>query len=170
LLSTQEVPVAHIDSLAALPLGRQLADLIRRPALGVRVWISRRQLDEELIAGADPNSRPALALRTTQLLDPRLRRRLAATLERLIDEFDAHSPQLSAAVPFQRDQVAQARAVLPWLAYELRTAESIQPRGVAMVDRLLRDVTGPLYVRNPPAALQRRAQEIYDCLVGDQPV
>jgi hypothetical protein len=169
-LSTQEVPVAHIESVAALPLGRQLADLGRRSALELRVWVSRLQLDEELIAGAPSTSRPALALRATQLLDLKNRRRLAASLERLIDDFDSHSPQLSAAVPFQRDQVAEARAVLPWLAYELRTAENIQPRGVAMVDKLMRDTTGPLYVRGPRGALRCRAQEAYDCLVGDQPI
>jgi hypothetical protein len=130
---------------------------------------SRVQLDEELIAGAEPISRPELALRATQLLAPKVRRRLATRLERLIDEFDANRPQISAAVPFQRDQVREARAILPRLAYELRYADRAQPRCVAMVDRLVRDVTGPLYVRSPPGALHQRAQEIYECLVCDQP-
>jgi hypothetical protein len=168
-LPTQEVPVDQIEGQTAhrasgLPVS------LRRALLAMRVRLSRWRLDEELIAGADPTSGADLARRAEQLVGRSTRLRAALTVERVIDEFDAPRGQLSAAVPFQRDQVAEARRVLPWLAYELRNAERLDPRGVAMVDHLMRDVEGPLFSPAPPGTLRDRAQEAYDCLVCDQPL
>ena len=113
-LSTSEVPVMSVESVSA-PGG--LVDLARRPALSLRVFVWRSRLDYELAAGADPGARPALALRAAQLVHPRHRRKAAACVERLVEEFDADRGWwFSAAIPFLRDQVAEARGTLLWLA------------------------------------------------------
>jgi hypothetical protein len=159
--------VASIDSVARKPLGRRLADLGRRQGLKLRVLAMRTRLDEELAAGVDPNSGPALALRAAQLLRPRYRRRLAAAVEHLVDEVDAHwGPRLSSAVPFRHDQVAEARGTLLSLAQVLRASEGVQPRGVAMVWQLLSDPASPLYLRTARGALEGQVQAALDSLVG----
>jgi hypothetical protein len=147
-----------------------VADLARRPALKLRVFIRRTRLDEELAEGIDPGSRPALALRAIQLVRPRYRRRLAGSVERIVADFDADRGfWLSAAVPFLRDQVAEARGTLLALANALRTAERVHPRGVALVSRLLLDpASSPLYVRSARGALQLKAQAALDCLLSER--
>jgi len=88
-------------------------------------------------------------------------------LKRIVDDFDADRGWwLTAAVPFVRDQVAEARDTLLWLAEALLTAEEIHPRGVALATRLLTDPDSPLYVRSARGALQRQAQTALDQLVG----
>jgi hypothetical protein len=124
-------------------------------------------LDAELAAGADPNSTETLRLRATQLLRPRYRRRLARAVQHLVHELDGQrGPRLSSAIPFLRDQVAEARSTLLSLARVLSASERVHPRGVAMVWRLLSDPASPLYLRTAAGALERHAQLALDCLVG----
>jgi hypothetical protein len=147
--------------------GRPLADLGRRPALRLRVLATRGHLDGQLAAGADPDGTETLKLRAAQLLRPRYRRRLATAVEHLVDELEVHrGHRLSSAVPFLRDQVAEARSTLVSLASVLRASERVHPRGVAMVWRLLSDPASPLYLRTAPGGLERHAQVALDCLVG----
>lgn len=160
----------QIQTLEARSTGDRLVARLRHSVIGISVRLRAWRLDEQLIAAADPTSRIELAQRAEQLVKRGKRERVALSVDRLISEFDRQRPQLSAAVPFQRDQVAEARAVLAWLVYELRDAEQVDPRGVAMIDHLIRDVEGPLFSPSPPGELRRRAQEAYECLVGDQPV
>ncbi len=159
--------MASFDSEAGQPISRRLAGFARRQALRPRVLVSRWRLDQDLAAGVDSGSRPSLGLRADQLLRPRSRRRLANSLKRIVDDFDADRGWwLTAAVPFVRDQVAEARDTLLWLAEALLTAEEIHPRGVALATRLLTDPDSPLYVRSARGALQRQAQTALDQLVG----
>jgi hypothetical protein len=147
--------------------GHRFADLGRRQALRLRVMLSRPRLDAELAAGVDPHSTAKLELRAAQLLRPRYRRGLAAALEQVIKMVDApRRPGLSSAVPVLRGQVAQARTTVLSLAQVLRASESVHPRGVAMVWRLLSDPASPLYFSTESGALERQAQVALDCLVG----
>lgn len=146
--------------------GGGLADLARLQAIKLQVFARRWWLDEELASGLDPRSRPTLALRACQLVRPRYRRQLARSVERLVREFDAGPRRwLSPALPFRRNQVAEARPALILLAYALRAVERAQPRGAAMVSKLLRDSESPLYTGSAPGALQLRAQAALDCLL-----
>jgi hypothetical protein len=147
--------------------GGRWVEVGRRQALKLRVWLSRWQLDEELIAGAMPTGRPALALRSEQLLDPEHRSSLATRIGCMIDEFDASQRRLSAAVPFDCDQVATARGELLALADALLTAETPDPGAVAMAVRLLRDTESALYGSSIDGALQRQAHTIRQLLVGE---
>jgi hypothetical protein len=161
--------VEQIQTLKTRSAGSRVVAPVRHWVVGIGVRLRAWRLDKQLIAGADPTSRIELAQRAEQLVKLAKRERVALSVDRLVSEFDTRRAQLSAAVPFQRDQIAEARAVLVWLVYELRDAEQVDPRGVAMVDHLIRDVEGPVFAPSPPGELRRRAQEAYECLVGDQP-
>jgi hypothetical protein len=158
LSSTQEVPVAL--SPGSTP----------HRGLRLRVRLFHWKLDERLAAGVDPASELALAVRAAQLLSARHRRRLAAAMERLVREADA-PPHRSFSVALEpaRDQVAEARSSLLFLAYLLRHADPAGARGVAIVERLLTDGRSDLYdsgsVRGTVAL---RVQMALDALVGTE--
>jgi hypothetical protein len=155
-----------VESVSA-PWG--LIDLARRPALSLHVFVWRSRLDAELAAGADPGARPALALRAAQLVHPRHRVKAAACVERLVEEFDADRGWwFSAAIPFLRDQIAEARVTLLSLAEALRAPEQVEPRGMALLSQLLRDpASSPLYVRTARGALQLQARTVLAYLVSE---
>jgi hypothetical protein len=139
----------------------------KRRALKLRVRLSRARLDQALAAGVDPASAPRLEVRARQLVAPRLRRRVASGVERVLEECDGDPRRgLTAAVPVLCDEVAMARGYLMMLADALRTEPTVNPRGVAMVDGLLRDPYSPLYVRGAPGALALRARAALDCLLA----
>jgi hypothetical protein len=148
----------------------RFASLAKRQALRPAAFVRRFRLDSELAAGADPRSRPTLALRADQLVHRHYRRRLAASVERLVREADADRGYwFSAAIPFLHDQVAEARGTLLAIVEALRAPESIQPRGVAMVAQLLMDpATSPLYVASVRGALQLKAHAALECMLGDR--
>jgi hypothetical protein len=132
---------------------------------GLRVILLRGRLDSALVAGADPRSDPALALRAHQLIRPRYRRRLAASVQRLVDELDAdRRSYLSSAVPVNYEHVAPARGTLQALAGALRDLDPIDPRGVALSLRLITDPDSPLYT-GAAAELQVKAQAALDRLL-----
>jgi hypothetical protein len=159
--------VAATNSRQGARLPRRAAGVVQRQVLRLRVRCRRRRLDAELAAGIDPASEPALALRALQLLGLRNRRRLAACLRRLVDECDrAPARSLSSAIPVPRDQVAEARPTLVFMAELLCSADRLQPRGVAMLTQLLTDGGSVLYVRGARGVLQLRLQTILQCLVG----
>jgi hypothetical protein len=162
--------VASVGSVPARPCGRRVLDLARRQVLRLHVLVLHSRLDRALAGGADPASQAALGLRAAQLLRPRYRRRLAASVERLVDDLDANRGWwLSAAIPYLHDQGAEARGTLLSLAFALRASERVQPRGVAMVDKLVRDPTSsPLFVRTARGALQLQAQTALECLLGQR--
>jgi hypothetical protein len=162
--STQEVPVASIDSVASVPLGRRFVEFAQRQALRLQVLVTRWELDQELAEGIDSDSTPALALRSTQLLRSRHRRLLARGIDRRIKDADrGHRPW--EAVPLARDQIAEARETLLCIAQVLSASASVHPRGVAKVRRLLFDGTSPVYLRTVRGVLELQARVALECLV-----
>jgi hypothetical protein len=135
----------------------------------LRLWVRvfHWEADSRLAAGADSASDPALAVRAAQLTAQRHRRQLAAAVERIVREAEAAShPSFSVVVGTARDQVAEARSSLLFLAYLLRHEERVGPRGVAILEQLLTDGSSPVYVRSFRGALALRVQTAVDCLVG----
>jgi hypothetical protein len=160
--------VTFTKSVSTQTRGHSLGNLARRQALRPVMFAFRGRLDQELASGAKPSSSYLLAVRADQLLRPRYRRRLAAAVEHLVDEFDAHRGYwFSAAVPFLRDQVAEARGTLQAVAGALRDAQPVQARGVAMVARFMMDPESPLYVRTARGALQLRAHAALEYLLAE---
>jgi hypothetical protein len=142
--------------------------LARGPALWIRVQWSHRSLDDRLVAGSDQASDPALAMRAARLRSARYRRRLAASIERLMQEPRADRwSGMSAAVPVVRDQVTAARDSLSLLARMLRGAEDVRPRGVAMVERLLTDANSVVYTDSARGALELQVQAALRFLAVD---
>jgi hypothetical protein len=160
--------LASVDSVPLRPLPHRVVEVSRRGGLALKVALTRWRLDDELARGIKPDSRRALALRASQLLRPRFRCRLAHLLERLVDECDSpRTSRRTAAVPVQRDEVALARGELLKLAADLRSAEAVQPHGVAATWKLLTDTEdSPLYVPAERGALQLCIESVRVCLLG----
>jgi hypothetical protein len=102
----------------------------------------RLELDHALAGGADPSSCPLLAARAAQLVRPANRYRLAEALERLA--LTADSRGLFHTVP-RRQAVDVNRARLMDLAAQLRKAGLLYARGIAILELVLIDGTGPAY-------------------------
>jgi hypothetical protein len=142
--------------------------LVGRLALWTRVRWSHWSLDDRLVAGFDPASDPALAMRAAQLRSARYRRRLAASVERLTHEpHPGRWSGMSAAVPVVFDQVTAARDSLGLLARTLRCAEHVRPRGVATVERLLTDAGSVVYTDSARGALELQVQAALRMLAVD---
>jgi hypothetical protein len=121
----------------------------------LRVGLSHRSLDAMLAAGVDPAGDPALALRAAQLGSNRHRRRLASWLEQLARIAEAPSSSgLSSAAPLATERVGEASDSLRLLAGTLRGTEPVDPRGVAMIEHLLRDAHSALYAETASGAIE----------------
>jgi hypothetical protein len=125
------------------------------PSFGVRLraLLLRPSLDRRLARGADATSAP-LRLRARQLTSGRTRARLAALLERAVEEAESPQPLRSSAVPLNRDEIQRCRGLLYNLAAELCDDQPLTPRGVLLVRELLRDSGSPLYSPTAEGALE----------------
>ena len=137
----------HNSTLAGLPLpSRSLRR--RRPTLLVR-WRSfwkAAELDEALAAGSDPLASETLLWRAEQLVEPKLRRGFAETLERIVDEVVRGGPQmLSGPQLIRRDVIRDNRSLLRVLAERLRSDGPQGLRGLAKVDLLISYGDSALY-------------------------
>jgi hypothetical protein len=125
------------------------------PVLRLHVALLRSRLDSALAAGADPCDSHVLALRAGQLVDARLRRRLARSLRRAIE---SGWERRGTGVPVSRAAVVEARPALLALADDLVELRAPAPRGVALALQLLTDGTGPLYRPWTPGELRHAAE------------
>jgi hypothetical protein len=118
--------------------------------LRLRVWLRRDSLDRRLAEGTPPTASPELTRRAAQLLSRRMRRRLAAWLERTLEEAQRPPRRISAALPLDRDAIRIARPELLSLARDLSEVhEPVCVRGVARAYLLLTDGASPLYAWVP---------------------
>jgi len=101
-------------------------------------------LDRALIAGADPTGSPQLAARTAILTSPRTRALIADGLERLLHV--AAEPPCRARVPVRRGPLRANAAELLELAAWLRGTSPLYARGIAILEQLLTDASGPAYL------------------------
>jgi len=114
--------------------------------LRLRVRLRRWRLDRELAAGPAGEISPELALRGRQLSDARSTRVLASSLRRVVAR--AESPRaanIGGGVPVAREAVRGWREALLGLAERLEEPVAASPCGVARVQMLLTDGTGPLF-------------------------
>jgi hypothetical protein len=126
--------------------------------------------DEALAAGAHPESRPALTLRASRLIAPRMRHRLARSLRKFVElaqrpraqraPWPAAAPPLPASGPY----VAHAAGELLALADLLEGPDPVDARGVAQVCVLLTDGGGPLHRDCGAAALIAAARAAGEAL------
>jgi hypothetical protein len=118
-------------------------------------WCAR-ELDRQLAAGVSPGASALLALRARRLTSRRVRRRTAAGLARVVRDAEASTRGFSAAIRPDRREVIAARTLLATIDRRLRGDEPVTAQGVALLESLLTDGTGPLYLPTEPGALGSR--------------
>lgn len=117
----------------------------------LRMHVHASALDHALAAGVSPDSSAALSLRARWLIGTSVRRRLACSVRRLLDEAQRPLAPISPAVPICRRKVLGSELMLLVLADRLAAPEAVDARGVAQVRLLLTQGDGPLY-DNPQAS------------------
>ena len=126
-------------------------------------------LDRELASGIAPWRSPLHAVRALQLTRERNRRGLARSLERLVENAQQpRSHHRGAAVYPCREQVIEAMPALLTIAGRLRSSDPIDARGIARLNILLSDSSGPCYVRIQRNALTNALREISQWLAVPQ--
>jgi hypothetical protein len=107
---------------------------------------SKHSLDDRLLKGElSPDSGPGKA-RAKQLLSTRHRAESAKALRDLVDE--AQRPRASlfnANLRIQRVLIRENQALILTLARELEELAVVNPRGVILADRLIKDGESPVY-------------------------
>jgi hypothetical protein len=116
----------------------------------------RLGLDRALAGGADPAASPLLAARAAQLVRPANRRRLASSLEHLALAAQAR-PTRFRVMPRRRTLEAN-RFVLLDLAARLRKGGLLYARGIAILELVLIDGTGPTYTDPRGEGLARQLE------------
>jgi hypothetical protein len=151
--------------LAEYPLDLRLP----RHRLGAAVWLRAHLrgpwLDRQLASGVQSWASPNHAARALHLTNPRRRRSLARSLERLLEE--AARPPLptrTASIGVCRTQVREAREEVVAIVAKLRKPGPVDAHGIAALLELLRDGCSPLYVGPRPGALRSALQTVLDRL------
>ncbi len=106
-----------------------------------------RSLDAALIAGAEPDSALALALRAQRLIGHHERRRLAVGLRALVAVAETPGPTGGMRAPVSRRAVLESAPALEALAERLQEPGPVSARGVALAGRLLSSGAGPVHGR-----------------------
>jgi hypothetical protein len=129
----------------------------RRAGLRDRLMarLQAHALDCELARGVAPESCGALTLRAHTLIGPSARTALARQLRRVVSDARGGHVWLS-RVAVRRPAVLDAAAELDVLADRLAAPGPVDVRGVAQVQLLLSDGTGPLYFRGATEELRAR--------------
>jgi hypothetical protein len=132
----------------------------RRAGLRDRLMARLRAgaLDRELARGVAPESCGALTLRARTLIGPSARATLARQLRRVVSDARGGHVWLS-RVAVRRPEVLDAADDLDLLATRLAAPGPVDVRGVAQVQLLLTDGTGPLYFRGATDELRARVDD-----------
>jgi hypothetical protein len=112
--------------------------------LRLRTWLWRGRLDRDIALGKEGPYDRLRAFRGQRLCDGGEQKRLASALERVLDAY-RHPAPLSSAAPIDRRAVRAAEPLLEELIRCLRSADEIEPRGIALGWDLLTKADGPFY-------------------------
>jgi hypothetical protein len=122
------------------------------------------KLDRALIDGADPACSPRLAARAAMLTASSTRTELADGLD-LIVASAQRPPSRMRMLPLHSSVLANA-SLLRELAMTLRGPSPLYARGIAMINRLLTDGTGPIYSSSDGTALERELRKVRTAVCG----
>jgi hypothetical protein len=115
--------------------------------------IHRWAIDDRLLAGAPVNGSPVTRARLARLLDHDYRHRVADALRRMLATATRRYPnRFGAQIPLQVHEVLETAPLILKLATELEREDAVNPRGVILADRLIRDGESPIYWRCKMAA------------------
>lgn len=128
--------------------------------LRVRVAVKRDELDRALANGVDPGRAPELALRAARLVRHRDRRALACCLRLVVEQADG-APWLTRVNPreIRRAEILADREALVSLIERLESAHPVHPEGAAIAERLIGDLSSPLFVPAEPGTIRRLARQ-----------
>jgi hypothetical protein len=165
-------PVGRSDLRDPGPVQAPAGESLRRAApfdwpasVRFRARLRRFSLDEQLARGADPCSKPTLAQRARELCQPKLRRKLAENIERVVE--DANLPSYWLIAPLNRRGITECRPLLLGLAEDLRSTGPVYARGVALVQLLLMDGRSPIYAPSDPRQLEEEVRRARVALMLD---
>jgi hypothetical protein len=144
------------DSFPDSPLKHATRLLGPSAAVRAAARLGRGTLDRALTDGADPAASPLIAARTAQLGSGSTRARIADGLERLA--LSADNPRGRARILPSRAAILANRSELLELAAMLRRDRPLYARGIAMLNLILTDGTGPAYTDRSADALNRQLQ------------
>jgi hypothetical protein len=135
--------VQHEGLSSAPPLALRRAP--REPGWASRVvagvrWFS---LDRRLVAGEDPAGSTLLAAQTARLTEPRRRELLSAAVSGLL--LAAAEPPRASRVPLSREALLRNEATLRELAGRVDSRETVYARGLARLELMLGDASGPVF-------------------------
>jgi hypothetical protein len=108
--------------------------------------VRARSLDDRLLAGERPEESRQLMARSARLLERGYRSEVAAALREMLDAAEhARRIFLKAQVRLREPQIIAARSLIRDLADQLESGAAVNPRGVVLADRLIRDGDSPLF-------------------------
>lgn len=114
------------------------SELDRSPrGLRLRVRIRRHVLDREIASGLHPGSDAARAVRAQQLICPRERRCVAASLANILEAADERHADPGSLLRLNHAQVLAARYEIVALIEALRSDRAVAPRGAALAQLLV---------------------------------
>lgn len=152
-----------IDSFAAAYDRTATSTICPRRTTRLAARLQSKSLDRELIADVDPASCPLLAARAARLTSRRHRAAIASSLDCVLQ--GSREPGSRIHILPLREAVSAHSEDLRGLAELLRSRVPLYARGLAMLDQLVRDGSGPLYVGSQ-RALGARLTEADDALMG----
>jgi hypothetical protein len=123
----------------------------------LRVRLRRDGLDRLIAAGEDTHGDADLGRRAAQLTERDTRHRIAATIDRVIDEAVEPPAPFSAKVPLARGAIVNCAPRLCEIAGRLDGDQEVAARGVAQAAMLVREGDSPLFTPQiSDVALNRR--------------
>jgi hypothetical protein len=130
--------------------------------------VSKRSLDDRLLAGELSFDSGQGRARAKQLVSRRHRARSARALRELVAESTRRAPSLlNANLPIQARAVWENAELILALAQELEESPSVDPRGVILTDRLLTDGASPAYAPEDHGELARAVERAREALEPD---
>lgn len=153
------------EGLLPFPAPGATAERTREPGATLRALARLRSfsLDGRLAAGEDPARSRLLAAQAARLTAPRRRELLASALGGLLIAAE-EAPRISRVVP-SRSALLRNEAAVRALQHRVDSREALYARGLARLERLLSDSSGPAY-RGGAAALADELARVQDELSG----
>jgi len=111
----------------------------------VEAIIEGARLDSELAEGVSPLASPAHLARADRITRPRVRRRIAAALNRAIEDSFAPARLRTAQAPLSVTAIRACREQLITLARRIVTTENPRVQAVAIASQLAFDGRGALF-------------------------
>jgi hypothetical protein len=129
---------------------------------------SRRSIDDRLLTGELSPETGVGKARAEQLLSPRHRARSAKALKGLVRESTRPAPGLfNATLPVEAGAVWENAELILALAGELEELPAVDPIGVILADRLVKDGGSPVYAAEDHGQLARALERARQALKAD---